>query len=241
MTNLYYPDTGSSVQSALPSPTSWEHASSSGGPTPPPSRRTSVGTSGPRQVGARSRTGSRTVTRPRRAAGLTVPHNCKQCGDASCPHLDKASKERANRRSQSSRLQDLEDIFQIFLKVNTDRMQSPGNQNAAGLDIAKAELMDWSVAYAYRKMEEDYKRALREGNVQQWQKQEFAAILDACNRGHPLAGTWLLEDPATDELCDHELHNKRCIVHGQPDWSKCRKDRRLKRFRVKQAHFRSRL
>lgn len=227
--NGYVRDTASSASSAVSSPT-LTSSDSSVVFTPVSSRRPSMSTVLPRSTRRGPRKNSHTTTASPGKDGFRP--KCEQCGKTACAHIIKARKERANRRNQGARLQDLEDLFQNFLGVGTDRKQSPGNHNAAGLDITKIGILESAVAAFGSLIQDGYERALGEGNLEAWRKNLVQRINNKVAQGHPLADTWLVED-AKAPICDHDRHSKQCTVHGHEDWCQCRKMRRGRFFSTK--------
>ncbi|KAK5127363.1 hypothetical protein LTR85_006702 [Meristemomyces frigidus] len=180
-----------------------------------------------------------TAPRPRSAKRPASPEDdlpyCRDCDAVVCRDREKHGKrlkERKNRKLERDVNRDAEIILKLLGGWSSEKEQSKGNGNSAGLFGDKLRNHRATVGGFQWLAERAYLQAWKEGRLEEYLK-EFAFVADRASEYGPMDGGVLLD--LDGKRCEHHEKHSECIVHGHSDWRQCYIERSRANFEANLA------
>jgi hypothetical protein len=168
---------------------------------------------------------------------------CGHCGSAGCHHCraaKKTVKEQINRSELQKTLQHMQDSLVCYGGLETiGSTLGASNADISGLIWNKHDVSIRFIAFANYSFDDALKKAMEAGREEEFYDQMREYNQRFLETGDPVAGTFLETDGVQ---CERGAGtDKKCRVHGNDPWTRCRHGRVLDSFRRKKAEFAERL
>lgn len=179
----------------------------------------------------------RSVERIRRNGHSVEDYYCPTCRLQNCDVRGhrKNGNERTQRSAIQSYIQTLEDILRFLCHSDGGKAQSSGNGTSSGLEHTKIDILEAIVNLFQGLLEDSIKEDLRDGIYDL--SRHFQRLQGISNRN---PNDNLLPGRTRDQ-CTHAGKEKKCIVHGTPDWTQCRKERKEAQLKHNLSRYRANL